>query len=256
MVKEIDSSFLQESKKILEAHPVYQAVSDLTSLRCFMEHHVYSVWDFMSLLKYLQSQLAPSSYPWLPHGQPDLRRFINQLVLEEESDETNRPGHFSSHFELYQEGMKEVGAEVTTVNHFIKKVQEVGIDQAFRELPIPEAAKRFSQKTFAWIQSNQPHCVAAAFAFGREHIIPGMFRTVLERIGVDEKQAPIFYFYLKRHIHLDEDFHAPLALKLLDYFCGDHPLKQKEALKIAEEAVQARLEFWDGVLENLRGLKN
>lgn len=31
----------------LGTHPIYSAIDSLDALRCFMQHHVYSVWDFM-----------------------------------------------------------------------------------------------------------------------------------------------------------------------------------------------------------------
>jgi hypothetical protein len=91
--------------------------------------------------------------------------------------------------------------------------------------------------------------VAALLALGREHIIPTIFRSILAKIGIGEDKAPIFHFYLNRHIHLDEDFHAPLSLKMLNAFIDGDSEKQAEALKAADEAVQARLTFWDGVHE-------
>lgn len=47
----------------LENHQVYARVRDMEGLRAFMAHHVFSVWDFMSLLKELQNHLAPSRSP-------------------------------------------------------------------------------------------------------------------------------------------------------------------------------------------------
>ena len=74
-------------RKELATHPVYAAVKDLDDLTIFMQYHIYSVWDFMSLVKYLQNQIAPSRTPWVPYGDAKVQRFINDIVLEEESDE-------------------------------------------------------------------------------------------------------------------------------------------------------------------------
>ena len=80
-----------------------------------------------------------------------------------------------------------------------------------------------------------------------------MFRAILRRIGVSKAQAPIFHNYLNRHIHLDEDFHAPLSLHLLNGLCGSDRARVEKAVSAAEAAVHARLEFWDGVYAAVRG---
>lgn len=249
MVKEITSEIIASFKNRLEDHPIYEAVATIEDLQCFMEHHVYSVWDFMSLIKYLQSVVAPTTYPWVPRGDASVRRFINELVLEEESDKTHVPGEFSSHFELYHRAMTEIGADTGPSATFIKIAGEKGIDDALAMVRIPEPSRAFTSKTFQFIRDNKPHQVAAALALGREHIIPGMFRSILQRIGVTDQQAPIFHFYLNRHIHLDEDFHAPLSLRLLNGLCDGDERRIEEAVAAATIAVNARIDFWDGVLE-------
>ena len=245
----IDSPTIAAFQARLDRHPVYAAVSSLDDLRCFMQHHVYSVWDFMSLIKYLQARVAPTKVPWVPVGDAAVRRFINELALEEESDETNVPGEHASHYELYLRAMEEIGADTRPVRRFVSIVQDQGIDAALALDEVPEPARRFTGQTFAFIGSERPHAVAAALALGREHIIPGMFRAILARTGVSDAAAPIFHFYLNRHIHLDEDFHAPLSLRLLDSLCGADPQRTAQAVAAADAAVRARLRFWDGVLD-------
>ena len=231
----------------LNAHPVYAAVGTIEDLRVFMQHHVYSVWDFMSLIKYLQSLVAPANWPWVPGEDPLVQRFINELVLEEESDETEGGEGFSSHFELYLRAMEEIGADTQSVRGFVATVAEQGIEAALALDSVPEPSRRFTATTFDFLRENRAHEVAAALALGREHIIPGMFRSILARIGVTDTQAPIFHFYLNRHIHLDEDFHAPLSLRLLDRLCDGDPARIDQAQSAAARAVTARLAFWDGV---------
>jgi len=248
----INSEIIASFKESLEEHPVYNAVSSIKDLQCFMAHHVFSVWDFMSLIKYLQSEIAPTKTPWTPHGDASVRRFINELVLEEESDETNIEGEFSSHFELYLRAMNEIGADTSAISNFIHTINNKDIERALALPEIPSPSQSFTSTTFQFMQGNKPHQVAAALALGREHIIPCMFRSILQRIGVSEQDAPIFHFYLNRHIHLDEDFHAPLSLKLLNSLCGDDETKVEEAIDAAKSAVNARIVFWDGVLAAIK----
>jgi Protein of unknown function (DUF3050) len=81
-------------------HPVYDAVDSLDRLRDFMQIHVFAVWDFMSLVKRLQSEVTVQRLPWMPPISAQIARFANEVVLGEESDlgPDKKP---TSHFELY-----------------------------------------------------------------------------------------------------------------------------------------------------------
>ncbi|WP_295444111.1 DUF3050 domain-containing protein [uncultured Thiodictyon sp.] len=236
----------------LNAHPIYSAIRERRDLRIFMSHHVFSVWDLMSLIKYLQGHLAPVQVPWMPQGDPALRHCINQLVLEQESDSApTRDGgvRYASQFEYYCQAMNEVGADGENPKRFLALVAERGVDQALYSDLVPVPARYFSETTFGFIRENKPHEVAAALVMGREHLIPGMFRQFLTHMALTPDQAPSFHYYLNRHLHLDENGQGPLALRLLDYLCDNDAVRLGEAETAGEEALCARLRLWDGVLE-------
>jgi hypothetical protein len=248
----LNADFIESLRLRLEAHPIYAAVTTLDDLRVFMQHHVYSVWDFMSLIKYLQNEIAPARWPWTPGGDASVQRFINELVLEEETDIAlpGQEGH-TSHFMLYLAAMREIGADAATPERFVQLVAEQGIAAALASGLPPAPSAAFTRTTVDFLASGKPHTVAAALALGREHVIPSMFRAFLSRMAVTEAQAPSFHYYLNRHVHLDEDFHAPLSLRLLAALCENDPGKWREAEAAAETAVNARMLFWDGVLKAL-----
>jgi hypothetical protein len=235
----------------LNQHPLYAAVQSLDDLRVFMAHHIYSVWDFMSLLKGLQGHIAPTTIPWTPRGSAEVRFFINQIVLGEECDDglPDAAGNatHASHFELYCDAMREVGADPAPAIRFAEVAAAKGFDAALALNIAPPAAVAFMRTTFGFIATGQPHVVGAAFAVGREHIIPAMFRALLAKMGIDAKAAPAFHYYLERHIHLDEDFHGPLSLRMVNELVGGDANKLAEAQAAARVAVQARIAFWDGV---------
>lgn len=259
MVKPMSASFdidkIEPERERLSRHPVYEAVRDIKDLRVFMQHHVYSVWDFMSLCKFLQAELAPASYPWAPKGDPVVRRFINEIVLEEETDQglPDQGPEFLSHYELYREAMREVGADADAPQAFVELAHDKGIRTALDKATPPKAAAAFTAQTFSFIETGKPHVVAAAFALGREHIIPAMFRALLKDMAISKADAPAFHFYLERHIHLDEDFHGPLSLRMLNAFIDGDAKKAQEAEEAALQAIEARVRFWDGVFDALPG---
>ena len=254
-------SYLPELKARLDQHPLYTAVRTPADLRCFMQHHVYAVWDFMSLLKYLQGAIAPVSLPWQPTGDAALtaaQRLINEIVLGEETDEglpdANGQPSFISHFDLYLGAMQEVGADTAPVLAFLRQVKKKGVDKALRRADIPEASRRFMTSTFDVIDAGRTPAVAAAFALGREQVIPGMFRALLADLGISRQQAPLFHYYLERHIHLDGELHGPLSLNLLAHLCGDSAAKLRQVERAAKKAVKARVALWDAVHAELKTL--
>ena len=71
---------IADERAALLAHPIYARVNDLAALRAFMQHHVFAVWDFMSLLKSLQRRLTSLEVPWLPPEDPEAARLVNEIV--------------------------------------------------------------------------------------------------------------------------------------------------------------------------------
>ena len=121
----MDLTVIKPLQDRLEEHPVYAKVNDMSGLRVFMQYHVYSVWDFMSLLKALQRELAPAQTPWLPGRFTSAQRFINEIVLEEESDDAPPmagPVRYLSHSEMYLESMRDVAADTVGINLLLYRV--------------------------------------------------------------------------------------------------------------------------------------
>jgi Protein of unknown function (DUF3050) len=85
----------------------------IAHLRTFMESRVFAVWDFVSLPKSLQRALTSIEVPWVPTLHPSSRRFINEIVVGEESDVYQ--GHSLSHFEIYLDAMRHIGANTAVI---------------------------------------------------------------------------------------------------------------------------------------------
>lgn len=250
----MDISSLTNLKRDLECHPIFTRINSLSELRIFMSHHVYAVWDFMSLLKKLQLDLVPSGSPWLPNPNGLLVRFINEIVMEEESDVSftqSNDTSYKSHFEIYLDSMREVNCPTIKLQRFLQLVSADGIDVALQSSDLPEPSRLFMQHTFETISQGKTHEIASSFAIARESVVPLMFKRILSQTDLTSSDVPVFKYYLERHAVLDGDHHGPMAHRLLDNLCDGDCLKEKEVISQAERSIQKRIEFWDGVLDAL-----
>jgi len=219
------------------------------AVRMFMEEHVFAVWDFMSLLKGLQRGLTCVTIPWKPTKNTVTRRFINEIVLGEESD-LDQDGVPNSHFEMYINAMNQVGANTEIV---LQLVNDPNWKSRIPTLPIQDTTKEFMLFTFSVLEENRLHSIASAFTFGREDLIPDMF---IEIVKESEKASDVSYskfiWYLERHIEVDGDDHGPISLKMIEELCGDDEQKWKDVTEIAVLSMQKRIRLWDGIAEKIK----
>ncbi len=236
---------VEPARQKVISHPLYHQLNSLEAVVTFMEHHAFAVWDFMSLLKTLQRSLTCVEVPWVPSGPTGSRRLINDIVLVEESDELG--DGFISHFELYLDGMTQAGADRGPVDAFIESLRAGRpVVTALKEADAPQATAEFVAMTWEIIESAPVHCQAAAFAFGREDLIPDMFDQVAA-LNAELGGLSTFVDYLRRHIQVDAEEHTPMAMQMLADLCGDDDRKWKECEETINAALAARVRLWDGI---------
>ena len=242
----VDGIKLKEEELTSHSLLTTSVIQSLDDLKIFMEHHVYAVWDFMSLTKALQKRICPSTDVWLPvkHTRDESARLINEIILGEESDRDLGGGSIS-HYDLYLQAMEEIGADTEPVTRFLRVVETEGVDFALNNCPwVPEMCLDFMKTTFEFIKTDKKHIIASAFTYGREDIIPDMFKGILTQLQINSHGANKFYYYLERHIEIDGGEHGPAARKLVENMCGVQPSAYVEAEKAALKALDARIKLW------------
>lgn len=238
-------------RKKLQNHGLYNNLKTLEDIRIFMESHVYAVWDFMSLLKALQRDITGSRLPWTPPNNPVLARFINEIVLDEESD-LNDQGEVQSHFEMYLDAMDELGADHNGIDDLISRLQSgdhftLGMINGQTD----ERTRDFVAFTLDTVHSQNTVAIAAAFAFGREEIIPEMFLKILKSADPESKRYTKLRYYLQRHIELDGDQHGPLSMRMIEEICGTNEKNWMIALESAKTSISKRIALWDTINEKI-----
>ena len=239
----------------LHRHPLPHAITSIADLRLFMEHHVFAVWDFMLLLKSLQQHLAPSVVPWVPPRHPEIAGLVNSLVAEEECDvlpdSLGEPLHLS-HFAIYRRAMVEIGADTVVIDAVLQQASRGDLAGAVRHRGIPASSARFLRTTQELISSGEVHALAAAFAYGRELLVPDLFRGLLDRLIVLELPCPTLRWYLERHITLDGDSHGPLAEMMVLTLAGSDPAAHQSVQDVRSQVRSDRAVFWNAIEIQLR----
>lgn len=233
-------------------HKVYSVIKNIDDLKIFMQYHVFAVWDFMSLLKSLQNSLTCTTIPWFPTGSADTRYLINEIVVGEESD-IDSFGIRKSHFELYQDAMEQIGADRTSILTFINSLMnKQSFDDAYQSANAPAEVVQFVNFTFDVINSNRNHLKSAVFTFGREDLIPSMFRSIVDDINKSfPDSVSIFKYYLDRHIEVDGDHHSHLALQMTDHLCEQNDQYWEEAESVTIQSLKMRIQLWDGIYKSI-----
>lgn len=223
-------------------------IQTMDQLQQFMQHHVYAVWDFTLLLKALQQQLSSA-------GHSQSLALIAQLVSEEESDwlpeQCGGPCRLS-HFEIYLLAMEEIGADTTAIRAVVALAAREGLVVGLTHPAIPAPSRRFMASTQLLIRSGQTHLLAAAFCYGREQLVPALFRQLRQQLTAADLQAPTLAWYLDRHINLDGDQHGALAERMVLDLCRDNPTAHREVMALRPRVEQERALFWRGIGESLR----
>jgi Protein of unknown function (DUF3050) len=98
-----------------------------------------------------------------------------------------------------------------------------------------------------------------AFFYGREDVIPEMFRRLLDTLyGArhDDDRLRHFTYYIDRHIELDGDSHGPKGRELLEDLVAKSPHAYERAVRAACSSINARIELWNGTLSKLRNSRS
>jgi len=152
--------------------------------------------------------------------------------------------------------MRDIGASTLQFDTFCSLAQVgVPVEAALMRIGVPPHVQVFVARTMALVNSGITEEVLAAFFYGREDIIPEMFRRLLQTLyGAKHNDDRLrhFVYYIDRHIELDGDSHGPMGRELLEGLIADSPHKNERALCAACSSIEARIDLWNGTLSKLR----
>ena len=156
-------------------------------------------------------------------------------------------------FELYRTAMLRCGANTEIIDRFVEHLRAgSSVTSALEAAVVPAPIREFVKHTFAVIDGGDACAIASSFAFGREDLLPDIFRRIVEELaGVEQTALGDFRYYLDRHIELDGGQHGSLAGMLVEELCRDGPHRWRVAEDAAVQSLRARLRLWDCTRERL-----
>ena len=78
-----------------------------------------------------------------------------------------------------------------------------------------------------------------------------MFLKILNKIDNNNEKYNNLRLYINRHIEIDSSRHGPLSMQLFEHTCENNQKKYDEAIGYAIDAIDKRIQLWDGVLKEL-----
>ena len=246
---------LEPLRKELQNHRLYSSLKSMEDIQIFTQYHVFAVWDFMSLLKSLQSSLTCVSTPWVPNSNSNTARFINEIVLGEESD-VDHNGKYKSHFDMYIAAMQEIGSDTSQILNFISHLKNLNVYDALKKVNAHSSVVDFVEFTFDSIKTKKTHVVASVFTFGREDLIADMFIEILKNSShINQVSYDGMIYYLERHIELDGDEHGPMSMKMIEELCCGDNEKINDVIIYAKKALSHRIKLWDAISDIINSNK-
>lgn len=248
------SDTILDLRQKLTRHPLYQRIDSMEALRCFMESHVFAVWDFMSLVHAMKRHLSPQRQLWTPGPSPAHLRTVYEILRDEETDSWPHPAdgtlHTTSHFQMYRMAMSEVGADTRAIDELVGHASRSSTvpEDVAQWMQLPDDLRGFLNLHLCLVREDEFPAISAAFYYGREAILPDLFEQVLAQPWFQQSKAPLFVTYCQRHIELDGDSHGDLARQIFQWATQDDPQKEAMGLEAAVQTLQARLSMLDGVL--------
>jgi hypothetical protein len=195
--------------------------------RIFMSHHVFAVWDFVTLLKRLQQELPGARLP---------------APAEE--------------LALYLQAMEECGADTGPMDAFLAGLLDgqSPVD-SLTQAGAPEAVRQLVTTTLDIGAHGSVSEVCAAFSWGREALVPSLFEGLLHTLERSGQPAPRLHHYLQRHARLDADARGPVAQELLRQLRSGRVDLRGAATHAGLRALRARDALWSAALRQIEATR-
>lgn len=256
MSKTKESTEIEQIKEIIRpyrerllCHEIYNNLESIDYLRNFLENQSFIVWNFIGLVKVLQHHLTCLEVPWVPSEHPNLRRTINQIVLEEESGIALH-GTSLSHLEFFIRGMSKMGAKTNQIDLLLALIKKGDtLEECLEQLCISPALKSYLAYSFNVIRTKELHKIAGILAFSNIHLMPDFFHELYENPNLPKENISTLQFYFRRKQELEKNEYKIRSYQLVSELCGKDKEKWNNVRQVSINSLKHRIILWDAMLD-------
>lgn len=217
----------------LDCHPIYNEITTINRIECFISYHIFGVWDFYKILKSLQNKLSVDLLNKSQQYPQALKQLLDKAV-------------FALPSELYPYGQPN-----EDFNRYLRAVAEIDIDPDcylwyFLEAPtnldlLKPGIKELVEFNSKIARSGTIAEQLAVWLFGREKLDSQVFTSIIKVIQQADRECPTLIDYRDRlrQNDRDRDRLRLTTFQLLDYCCQDRSEKVR-ALQAGLEALRLR----------------
>lgn len=245
---------LNEDIAAVEAHPVFDAMDSLGDFQTFFEHHVYAVWDFMTLLEAFQN----------PDGRIHL--WTPPVCYDSADDLVHQAGYrdvangMQAHLDAYWNMMDAIGANTRDLHVLFSALEDgVSEDEALATAGVSPAVRQHVQTTREIAKTGKPTRIAGAI-LARRDLIPDRFGAELQRlhqatfdepqVTVETLETPRCYTTFDQAVEFDWERH-------LDRILSDDRVEmsgaaQSDLLDAAKQMLDARVSLLDDIKNSIQ----
>lgn len=226
----------------LARHRVYDELTTLNKIECFILYHIFGVWDIHKILKSLQNKLSVDVLNKSQQYPEALKQLLDKVV-------------FAFPSELYPYGQPSDGFD-----SYLRAVAEINLDPDsylwhFLEAPNNLDLLKPGIKELVEFNSNIARTGTiseqlAVWLFGREKLDDQVFTSIVKVVQQENHKCPTLTSYRDKLRQNQCDRLSSNAFQLIDCCCQKQAEKVR-ALQVGLEALRLREQLWNYALAEI-----
>lgn len=229
----------------IEHHPVYDELTTLNRIECFILYHIFGVWDFNKILKSLQTKLSVDLQDKPQQYSEALKQLLDEVVFALPG-ELYPYGQPSKDFDCYLRASAEINIDPDCyLWYFLEAANNLD--------SLKPGIKELVQFNLDTARSGTISEQLAVWLFGREKLNSQVFTSIAKVIQQENQKCPILIIYRDklRQSTFDRDRLTLTAFKLIDLYCQNRD-ERVRALEAGLEALHLREQLWNYALAEIR----